>query len=57
MAVMEREGEHPTALAAIRAILLRGFRRMEVLATQRQWVRAKDHCVCFPIPRPAGRFG
>ena len=48
MTVMEREGEHPTALAAIRAILLTGFRRMEMLGLHRDWLRAKEHCICFP---------
>lgn len=31
------EGEHPTGLAAIRLLLLTGFRRMECLALQRDW--------------------
>jgi integrase len=31
------EGEHPTGLAAIRLLLLTGFRRMEVLALERRW--------------------
>ncbi|MBB2202270.1 tyrosine-type recombinase/integrase [Gluconacetobacter tumulisoli] len=41
-------GEHPTALAAIRLMLLTGFRRMEVLGLQAQWVSRADHCVYFP---------
>lgn len=55
MATMEREGEHPTALAAIRAMLLTGFRRMEVLGLQREWVRANEHCVCFPDTKTGGQ--
>jgi len=56
MAAMEREGEHPTALAAIRAILLTGFRRMEVLGMHGEWVRAKEHCVCFPDTKTGGQI-
>jgi integrase len=42
------EGEHPTGLAAIRTMLLSGFRRMEVLGLERCWVSRRDHCVRFP---------
>ncbi|HZT89855.1 MAG TPA: site-specific integrase [Stellaceae bacterium] len=42
------EGEHPTGLAAIRLMLLSGFRRMEVLGLERSWVSRRDHCVRFP---------
>lgn len=48
MTQMEREGEHPTGLAAIRALLLTGFRRMEVLAMQKAWIEPEDNCVAFP---------
>lgn len=48
MAQMEREGEHPTALAAIRTMLLTGFRRMEVLAMRKAWIEPDDNCVVFP---------
>ncbi|EQB31358.1 MULTISPECIES: tyrosine-type recombinase/integrase [Sphingomonadales] len=48
MTQMEREGEHPTGLAAIRAMLLTGFRRMEVLAMRKEWIEADDNCVAFP---------
>jgi integrase len=34
----EHEGENATALAAIRAFLLTGFRRMEVLAVRKEWL-------------------
>ena len=40
--------EHPTGLAAIRMMLLSGFRRMEVLGLERSWVSRRDHCVRFP---------
>ncbi len=36
MKQMEREGEHPTGLAAIRVMLQTGFRRMEVLAMRKE---------------------
>ena len=52
---MEREREHPTALAAIRAILLTGFRRTEVLGLHREWLHAKEHCVCFPDTKTGGQ--
>ena len=48
MSQMEREGEHPTGLAAIRVMLLTGFRRMEVLAMRKDWVEPDENCVGFP---------
>jgi integrase len=42
------DGEHPTGLAAIRLILLTGFRRMEALALERPWPSHREHCVRFP---------
>ncbi len=48
MTQMEREGEHPTGLAAIRIMLLTGFRRMEVLAMRKEWVQPDDNLVRFP---------
>lgn len=48
MTQMKREGEHPTGLAAIRVMLLTGFRRMEVLAMQKAWVQPDDNLVRFP---------
>lgn len=42
------EGEHPTGLAAIRLMLLSGFRRMEVLGLEHSWVSRRDHCVRLP---------
>jgi integrase len=42
------EGEHPTGLAAIRLMLLTGFRRVEVLSLQHAWVSGNEHCVRFP---------
>jgi integrase len=48
MRSLAAEGEHPTGLAAIRMMLLSGFRRMEVLGLERNWVSRRDHCVRFP---------
>ena len=48
MTQMAREGEHPTGLAAIRVMLLTGFRRMEVLAMRKEWVQPDDNLVRFP---------
>lgn len=48
MTQMEREGGHPTGLAAIRAMLLTGFRRQEVLAMRKEWIEPEDNCVAFP---------
>lgn len=45
---MEKEGEHPTGIAAIRALLLTGFRRMEVLGLRRDWIDLEGNCVAFP---------
>lgn len=48
MRQMEREREHPTGLAAIRALLLTGFRRMEVLGLRKEWIDEAGNCVAFP---------
>jgi len=42
------EGEHPTGLAAIRMLLLTGFRRMEALALERAWINTRRSYVSFP---------
>lgn len=42
------DGEHPTGIAAVRLMLLTGFRRMEVLGMERQWFSPKEHCIRFP---------
>ncbi|MYZ46323.1 tyrosine-type recombinase/integrase [Propylenella binzhouense] len=44
----EEEGEHPTGLAAIRLLLLTGFRRMEALALERAWINTRRSYVSFP---------
>jgi integrase len=48
MRTLAAMGEHPTGLAAIRLMLLSGFRRTEVLGLERNWVSPNDHCVRFP---------
>jgi integrase len=40
-------GENPTALAAIRLLLLTGLRRMEALALPRAWVDSRTRCIRF----------
>ena len=41
-------GEHPTGLAAIRFLLLTGFRRMEGLGVKRLWLNTEEGSVRFP---------
>jgi integrase len=40
-------GEHPTGLSALRFLLLTGFRRMEGLGLQRDWLDAEEHAIRF----------
>jgi len=42
------QGEHPTGLAAVRFLLLTGFRRQEALGLERAWLDAENRCVRFP---------
>lgn len=44
----EANGEHPVGLAAIKLLLMTGFRRMECLAVQRAWIDLDQCCVRFP---------
>ena len=48
MRAAPEHGEHPTGLAAVRFLLLTGFRRQEGLGLERAWVDAENHCVRFP---------
>ena len=48
MRTVAAEGEHPTGLAAIRFLLLTGFRRTECLALQRAWVDAEQRAIRLP---------
>ena len=42
------EGEHAKGLAAVRLLLLTGFRRLEGLGLQRSWFDAEARCIRFP---------
>ncbi len=44
----DQDGEHPTGLAAIRFLLLTGFRRMEALGLHRDWLDEEDCAIRFP---------
>ena len=48
MRLAAEAGEHPTGLAAIRFLLLTGFRRMEGLGVKRLWLNAEEGSVRFP---------
>jgi integrase len=56
----EADGENPTALTAIRLLLLTGLRRMEALGLPRVWVDGRTRCIRFedtksgPQLRPIG---
>ena len=42
------DGEHPTGLAAIRFMLLTGFRRLEGLGVERPWLDEEEGAIRFP---------
>jgi integrase len=48
MRAAEAAGEHPTGLAAIRLLLLTGFRRLEGLGLRHDWLNAEEAAVRFP---------
>ncbi len=48
MRTLADDGEHPTGLAAIRLLLLTGFRRMEGLGLRREWVDVDERCIRLP---------
>jgi len=48
MRAAEAAGEHPTGLAAIRLLLLTGFRRLEGLGLRRDWLNGDESAVRFP---------
>jgi len=48
MRTAAEEGEHPTGLAAIRFLLLTGFRRMEALGLERAWLDEEEGAIRFP---------
>jgi integrase len=47
-AIGQAEEESPVALAAIRLMLLTGFRRMEALTLEHAWIDPEATCVRFP---------
>ena len=55
MRVAERNGEHPVALAAVRLMLLTGFRISEVQGLQRDWLHADRGYVHFPDTKTDGQ--
>ncbi len=55
MRVAERNGEHPVALAALRLMLLTGFRISEVQGLQRDWLHADQGYVYFPDTKSDGQ--
>jgi integrase len=48
MLAAKKDGEHPTGLAAIRFLLLTGFRRMEGLGLERAWLDEEEGAIRFP---------
>jgi site-specific recombinase XerD len=48
MRTAAEEGEHPTGLAAIRFLLLTGFRRMEALGLERTWLDEEEGAIRLP---------
>jgi integrase len=55
MRVAERNGEHPVALAAVRLMLLTGFRISEAEGLQRDWLHAGQGYVHFPDTKSDGQ--
>jgi integrase len=55
MRAAERNGEHPVALAAVRLMLLTGFRISEAQGLQRDWLHADQGYVHFPDTKSDGQ--
>lgn len=55
-AIRQADEESPVALAAIRLMLLTGFRRMEVLTLERSWIDAEASCVRFPTTKSGAQL-
>jgi integrase len=55
-AVREAHEESPVALAAIRLMLLTGFRRMEALTLERAWIDPEAPCVRFPTTKSGAQL-
>lgn len=55
-AISGADEESPVALAAIRLMLLTGFRRMEVLTLERTWIDPDAPCVRFPTTKSGAQL-
>lgn len=55
-AIRGADEESPVALAAIRLMLLTGFRRMEVLTLERAWIDPEAPCVRFPTTKSGAQL-
>jgi integrase len=55
-AIRQADQESPVALAAVRLMLLTGFRRMEVLTLERAWIDANAPCVRFPTTKSGAQL-
>jgi integrase len=55
-AIQQADQESPVALAAIRLMLLTGFRRMEVLMLERSWIDPEAPCVRFPTTKSGAQL-
>lgn len=56
MRTAERNGEHPTGLAAVRLMALTGFRISEAVGLQWSWLHADKGYVHFPDTKSDGQF-
>ena len=54
--IRQADEESPVALAAIRLMLLTGFRRMEVLTLERTWIDPEAPCVRFPTTKSGAQL-
>ena len=54
--IAERNGENPTGLAAIRVLLLTGYRISEVIGMERGWLHAENGFVHFPDTKTDGQI-
>ena len=55
MEIAERNGENPTGLAAVRALMLTGYRISEVIGMERGWLNADQGYVHFPDTKTDGQ--
>jgi integrase len=55
MRAAPKHGEHPTGLAAVRLLLLTGYRRQEALGMHRDWLNPDQRYVRFPDTKSDGQ--